>query len=477
MATARLVASSYSTSNSSYATVYSGETNLYQNTDNTSYASLRGRNRNSTTAYYIFIKGFNFGSIPSNATVTSFSVKIKCYKNSYQRTGTDYRPKLASSNNINNVIANTTLDTDITTTTGGTKYTIPTGNLTWSTLSGYGANFSIVIPLSSTSSSRPYVYVYGAEIEVTYSTGTVHTTGVSVSPTTASIEVGGTTQLTETVTPSNATDKSVSWSSSNTSVATVSSSGLVTGVGTGSATITVTTTDGGYTATCAVTVTAAVTYDYKLATSMVVGKKYLIANGNSGSVRLLTNESGGSRQLVGAAATVSNNKITINGSTKAVAEFECVRYTTGNDNTITVTSDGKYLYCNNANGLVMSTTSSLDRFWHYRNNKFWQFKSTTADGYDDTSSEYKYYLELNSSNNFTDNHVTSPSIEDSTLPAIYVFVEDDGSGTEDELFIKNNGSWTQVNKVYLKTNGSWVEQDSSTWSTLFSTLTNYRKMS
>ena len=59
MATARLVASSYSTSNSSYATVYSGESNLYENTSNTSYASLRGRNRNSTTAYYIFIKGFS----------------------------------------------------------------------------------------------------------------------------------------------------------------------------------------------------------------------------------------------------------------------------------------------------------------------------------------------------------------------------------------------------------------------------------
>lgn len=171
MATARLVASSYSTSNASYATVYSGETNLYQNTSNTSYASLRGRNRNSTTAYYIFIKGFNFGSIPSNATVTSFSVKIKCYKNSYQRTGKNYRPKLASSNNINNVIADTTLDEDITTTTGGTVYTIPTGNLTWSTLSGYGENFSVVIPLSSTSSSRPYVYVYGVEIEVTYTEG------------------------------------------------------------------------------------------------------------------------------------------------------------------------------------------------------------------------------------------------------------------------------------------------------------------
>ena len=475
MATARLVASSYSTSNASYATVYSGESNLYENTSNTSYASLRGRNRNSTTAYYIFIKGFNFGSIPSNANVTSFSVKIKCYKNSYQRTGTNYRPKLASSNNINDVIANTTLEEDITTTTGGTVYTIPSGNLTWSTLSGYGANFSIVIPLSSTSSSRPYVYVYGAEIEVTYTTGNVAVTGVDI-PSTASVEVGSTTQLTATISPSNATNQNVSWSSGNTSVATVASDGTVTGVSAGTTIITVTTADGNYTDTCTVTVAAAITYTYKLATTMEVGKKYLIANGNSGSVYLLTNESGGSRQLVGAAATVSSSKITITGAVKSKAEFECVRYTSGNDNTITVRSDGKYLYCNNANGLVMSTTSSLDRFWHYRNNKFWQFKSTTADGYSDTSTEYKYYLELNSSNNFTDNHVTSPSIEDSTLPLIYIFVEDDGSGDEPTLLLKQNGSWVSVSKVYLKVNGSWVEQSSSTWSTLFDTNTNYRKM-
>ncbi len=92
-----------------------------------------------------------------------------------------------------------------------------------------------------------------------YYTGTqttVPVTGVSVSPTTASIAVGATQTLTTTVAPSNATNKSVSWSSSNTGVATVSSSGLVTGVAAGTATIMVTTADGTKTATCAVTVTA-----------------------------------------------------------------------------------------------------------------------------------------------------------------------------------------------------------------------------
>ena len=83
---------------------------------------------------------------------------------------------------------------------------------------------------------------------------TVHVTGVTLDKTSLSMYVGTPQTLTATVSPSNATDKSVTWSSSNTTVATVSSSGVVTPVKTGTATITVTTVDGGKTATCDVTV-------------------------------------------------------------------------------------------------------------------------------------------------------------------------------------------------------------------------------
>jgi hypothetical protein len=84
---------------------------------------------------------------------------------------------------------------------------------------------------------------------------TVNVTGVSVNPTSASIAVSGTQQLTATVAPANATNQNVTWSSSNTGIATVSSTGLVTGVAAGNATITVTTQDGAKTATSAITVT------------------------------------------------------------------------------------------------------------------------------------------------------------------------------------------------------------------------------
>jgi len=84
----------------------------------------------------------------------------------------------------------------------------------------------------------------------------IQVTGVTLNKSTASISAGATEQLTATVTPSNATNQNVSWSSGNTAIATVSSTGLVTGVAGGTATITVTTIDGSKTATCAVTVTA-----------------------------------------------------------------------------------------------------------------------------------------------------------------------------------------------------------------------------
>ncbi len=81
-------------------------------------------------------------------------------------------------------------------------------------------------------------------------------TAVSVSPTSASLTINDTQQLTATVSPSNATNKSVSWSSNNTAVATVDSNGLVTALATGSATITVITQDGAKTASCNITVSS-----------------------------------------------------------------------------------------------------------------------------------------------------------------------------------------------------------------------------
>ena len=84
----------------------------------------------------------------------------------------------------------------------------------------------------------------------------ISVTGVALNQTTGTLTaVGQTLQLTATVSPTNATNPAVTWSSSNTSVATVDATGKVTAVANGTATITVTTTDKNKTATATITVT------------------------------------------------------------------------------------------------------------------------------------------------------------------------------------------------------------------------------
>ena len=79
-------------------------------------------------------------------------------------------------------------------------------------------------------------------------------TGVTLNKTTLTLKVGASETLTATIAPTNASNKNVTWASSNATIATVDASGKVTGVAKGTATITVTTEDGGKTATCTVTV-------------------------------------------------------------------------------------------------------------------------------------------------------------------------------------------------------------------------------
>jgi len=82
----------------------------------------------------------------------------------------------------------------------------------------------------------------------------VSATGVTLSQSTATLDIEGTLQLTATVQPENATNTTVTWSSSDATIATVSNSGLVTAVAEGTATITVTTQDGNHSATSVITV-------------------------------------------------------------------------------------------------------------------------------------------------------------------------------------------------------------------------------
>ena len=163
MATMRLVPSTYYRNNNSYVSV-TNPSNMYTNTDSTTYASVQNTRNSTSNTYYCYLRGFNFSDIPSDAEVTGFTIKIKANE-SYMSTSSSYRMSLY---NGTTSIGSTTVTSSLSTTVQTFTFPIPS-TLTWETLKGYGSNFGIRIPLRrSSTNSNSYVYVYGAEIEVTY---------------------------------------------------------------------------------------------------------------------------------------------------------------------------------------------------------------------------------------------------------------------------------------------------------------------
>ena len=134
-----------------------------------------------------------------------------------------------------------------------TSVTWSSSNITIASVSAIGIVTAIsegdaIIGVTTTDGS------FTATSSITVEAAPISVTGVSVSPITTTITEGLTAQLTATIAPNDATDPSVTWSSSDQTIATVDSSGLVSGISVGTATITVTTTDGSFTATSSITV-------------------------------------------------------------------------------------------------------------------------------------------------------------------------------------------------------------------------------
>ena len=75
------------------------------------------------------------------------------------------------------------------------------------------------------------------------------------------------------------------------------------------------------------------------------------------------------------------------------------------------------------------SSDNSGKYWHYKGDGkylLWYFKDTSSqDGYTDTSQTYKYYLEC-SGGNFTDNHVSTTSLSNTSTPAIYIFEKVEG---------------------------------------------------
>ena len=117
--------------------------------------------------------------------------------------------------------------------------------------------YPIVVDLNGATPTDNYTFAIPPTVNGTLHvvSATVPVTGVRLSQNQAVIYEGSTMTLTATVIPENATYRTVTWSSSNSNVASVNN-GVVSALSPGTATITVRTDEGGFTATCAVTVLA-----------------------------------------------------------------------------------------------------------------------------------------------------------------------------------------------------------------------------
>lgn len=117
-----------------------------------------------------------------------------------------------------------------------------------------GDIYTIAMTDIPTSNGRKIICSYTGKL--TYANEYIDVISVTLDKNTLSLDLGKSAQLTATVNPTNAFNRKVTWSSSNTNIANVDQNGGVWTLGVGTATITVTTEDGAKTATCQVTVTA-----------------------------------------------------------------------------------------------------------------------------------------------------------------------------------------------------------------------------
>lgn len=440
MATMRLVPSTYYRNNSQYVSV-TNENNMYTNTDSTNYTSVQNTRNSTSNTYYCYLRGFNFSSIPSDAEVTGFTIKIKASE-SYMSTSSSYRMSLY---NNTTAISNTTLTSSLSTSVNTYTFPIPS-TLTWETLKGYGSNFGIRIPLrrSSTNSSS-YVYVYGAEIEVTYTI-----------PVFYDITINNNTSATVTATDSHPLEGTDVEIRSNTM------SGLIikdNGVDVTSQFVQETETSESY------TVNNVGSYGFTL---------------NSSTGYYVSNNKGVSK-------SASVCRIDFHVPVAATITFTYINYAEqgydfGVFGNIDVALSNNY-YAAGSSGATI-TDSSYKRAC---NTSSYNTSSTQTLTYDMSAGDHSIWVkyskdDASDSNNDTLQFKVAITLDEPFTPGVYYCYDINNisadhvitvtTAAQNALYIKLNGTWTQAASVYKKVSGSWVQQTDLT--NVFDSGTNYK---
>lgn len=423
MATIRLVPSTNYIS-SSYLTVGSAN-NMYTNTDSTTYGTVTNT-RSGTSSYYIYLRGFNFDDVPSNAIVSNISIKLKashsggntstiyCYDGTTQVAACGSTTALGTTASVK-TFTNTTVD--------------------WDTLKGYGSDFGIRINCRRSSrNTQAVISIYGAEILVTYTLPVYHNvsiSGTNVSPT-------GTQSVLE--------------GSSLTVKAYYDTKPTVTDNG--------------------VDVTS------QLVQETETGASYNVENITTTYGFVLNNNNYYESNNQGHASSAAVCRVDFNLPVSATITFSVINYAESTydygllsnlDTTLNTNSsaDSSNVYWSgqnhNSSSVQTVTYSNVTAGNHYIYVKY--FKDQYTDSNND-SLQFKVAITLNES--FTPGTYWGYTLSNITADHTIVVA----AAVQNKLYVKVNGSWVEATAVYKKVNGSWVEQTNLT--SVFESGVNYK---
>ena len=467
MATMRLVPSTYALSNSNYLTI-SDATNMYANTDSTTHATVTHTRASTNNTYYLYIRGFNFSSIPSGAEVSGFTVKIKASATGHTTSTSSsyYMSLINGTTQIGSTTASGRLSTTVTT------FTFSNGSLTWDTIVGYGSNFGIRVPLRRASSNTADVLsVYGAEIEVTYTVPNPRTitstlTGSGTIDPSGSVTMYDGDEYSLTIIPTNASDE-VTVTKNGVDV---TSQLIATTPGSHTVSRTAESLTTGYSTTgiSFYTSSSSSGHNFDYAIGHTAESPGSTASG-SGSWTYVKTSSGSTTGTGYADFEFDFSEIPSDATINSVT-VKC--YGAVEDSSQSTSHSDITLYSGSTQkGTMQKFTSSTNSIITISSPGTWTaeelheaklrfavgyygghiFGITWTVGYTISKTEYVYAYDVDG---------------DATIAVVI------GSGSQPTLYVKINGAWVPCTAVYKKVNGSWVQQTDI--SNVFQSGVNYK---